>query len=349
MDKKEFCNKKPVEILSMGVKNLNVLITLQKGDTRKKYFPESTITALKKYGNVFFNESDNRYTEEQLAKAIKDIDICITHWGCPEFSEKVLKNADKLKLIAHAAGSVGSLVSEGVYKRGIKVCTANTLMAKHIAEGVFALIFSALRKIPQIDKDMKNKLWKQTDMISLYNQKIGLVGLGTIGRFLIDLLKPFDTEIKVYDPYISSESLDNYPNVQLASLEEVLSWGNIISIHAARTPETHNMINADRLKLIKNNAIFVNTSRGALVDEEALINELETKRFFAALDVYVEEPLSPDSRLRDLDNTILLPHCVGATIKDEMTWEMINEIERMIMNKPLLFEVSFERSKLMTR
>lgn len=331
------------------MKKLNILITLQESNMRKKYFPDYVIEGFKKVGNVYFNETGKPFTEEGLAEAVKDIDICVTHWGCPSFSSKVLKNAKRLKMIAHAAGTVGYLVNDEVYKRGIKVCTANKLMAKHVAEGVFAVILSALRKIPQHDLSMKKKLWERFGMTTLFNQKIGLVGLGTIGRFMLDLLQPFDTEIKVYDPYVSEESLKDHPNVTLAPLEEVLRWGNIISMHAAKTPETINMINADRLKMIKDDALFVNTSRGALLDEEALIKELEKKRFFAVLDVYQQEPLPADSRLRELDNTLLLSHCVGSSIKEEMSLIMIDEIQRLINNEPLHYEVSYETAQLMTR
>jgi phosphoglycerate dehydrogenase-like enzyme len=176
-----------------------------------------------------------------------------------------------------------------------------------------------------------------------------LIGLGTIGRFLLDFLKPFDVRIKLYDPYLSPDSLREHPNVELSSLEEALLWGDIISIHASLTQETRGMIDADRLRMIKEGALFVNTARGAIVDELALSAALRQGRFRAVLDVYETEPLPPDSPLRNLENVILLPHVAGITAREEMAYAMLEEIERYSNGEPLQYEIPFEKFALMTK
>ena len=330
---------------------MNILITTHER-LRRKYFPPHVMEAYQQTGNVVFNEGAQSWTEQELIERIKDIDICVTHWDRPNFNEEVLKNAPHLKLIAHAASSVGFL-TDLVYEKGIKVCSAHKVMAKYVAEGTLTYILSALRRIPVYDRAMKEvseKWWQEGSDYTLMNRKIGLVGLGMIGRFLLDFLKPFDVKIKLYDPYVSPDSLKEHSNIELCSLEEVLSWADIISIHAAKTPETFHMLNADRMKLIKDNALLVNTARGSLIDTDALINELKKERFVAVLDVYEQEPLPTDSPLRQLKNTVLMPHKAGAgSPPDEYALVVLEEIKRFMNNEQLLHEVPYNTFKLMTK
>lgn len=331
---------------------MNILVTLQEGQTRDIHFPKDAIDALKRLGSVRFNDTGKNFSQENLKRIIKDVDICITHWGCPEFTGEVLEHADNLKLIAHAAGSVAYMVTDHVYDRGIRVCSANNVMAKYVAEGVLAYIFAGLRLIPQHDTLLKSqKLWERkiVESKSLLGSKLGLVGLGTVGTYLLELLKPFEVETKLYDPYISPSLLENYPAIELCTMEDVLSWGDIVSIHASLTPETYHIINEDKLKLIKDNALLVNTSRGSVIDQKSLEVQLQTGRFSAVLDVFEEEPLPVESPLRCMKNVILMPHMAGVTARERMTYAVIEEIKRFMTNEPLQHEITYEKYKLMTR
>lgn len=331
---------------------MNILITMQKGSERDIYFPDEVINEIKKLGNVLLNENSRPFTEKELCERIKDIDVCITHWACPSFTEEVLKNAGRLKMLAHAAGSVADVATDMVFEKGIKVCSANRLMARYVAEGVLTYMLSALRLVTEYDRDMKNRVeWSRrvVENRTLIGERIGLIGLGTIGRYLLDFLKPFDVRIKLFDPYISRDSLAGYSNVELCPLDEVLSWGNIISIHASLTQETKKLITEEKLKLIRNGTLFVNTARGQIVDEAALVKELESGRIRAVMDVYNNEPLDVNSPLRRLENVILFPHVAGAPVKEQMTYTVIEEIKRLIQNIPLEHEITFERYKMMTR
>jgi phosphoglycerate dehydrogenase-like enzyme len=331
---------------------MNILLTTQKGDIRDIYFPKTAIEALEKMGKVTCNDSDERLSEQELIENIRDIDICITHWGCPRFSSTVLEHADKLKLIVHAAGSVANIASDEVYNKGIMVCSANDVMARFVAEGVLVCMLSGLRWIPQQDADMKNgKLWerKVLESKSLFGERIGLIGFGTVGMYLLELLKPFGVKIKLFDPYLPVNALRSFPEVAFGTLEEVLDWGNIISLHASLTPETRHMISAEQLRRVKDQALFINTARGAIIEQKALEEELIKGRFQAVLDVYEEEPLPLNSCLRKLQNVILLPHMAGAPARDEMTFAMIEEMERFIQGEPLKYEITYEKYKRMTR
>jgi phosphoglycerate dehydrogenase-like enzyme len=332
---------------------MNILFTTEKGPTRDIYFPARALQTLSTLGVVTFNEKETPLTPSELAEAIKDIDVCLTHWGCPPFTPEVLENANRLRLIAHAAGSVADLVTPEVYARGLQVCSANTVMAKYVAEGVLAYILAGLRLIPQQASAMKTgQLWekKVVESQSLFGARVGLVGLGTIGRFLLDLLEPFDVQAKVFDPYLSKDALAAYPQAELCpTLEAVLSWGDVISLHASLTPATRGMIDSEKLSLIREGALFVNTARGAIVDEAALVKALQQRRFKAILDVYETEPLPLDSPLRSLDNAILLPHVAGIAGREQLTFAMLEEIAHFSRGEPLQHAIAYEKFALMTK
>jgi phosphoglycerate dehydrogenase-like enzyme len=331
---------------------MRVLFTTEKGTIKEIYFPDRVLKLLENNADVSYNEKSSPFSTNELADRLQGMDACLTHWSCPAFSEDVLKKANQLKLIVHAAGSVADLVNDQVYQRGIKVCSANSIMAQYVAEGVLTDILCGLRLIPQQSYEMKfQKIWKKrlVESQSLLGAKVGLVGLGTIGRYLIRLLEPFHVQIKIYDPYLDKESLKEFPQVELTSLEQVLEWGDIISVHASLTPETRGLLNEKMLKLIKNEALLVNTARGAIINEGALVSELKTGRFRAVLDVFEVEPLPDESPLRSLENVILLPHVAGITAREQMSIAMIEEIQRFSRGEPLQYEIPYEKFKFMTK
>lgn len=329
---------------------MNILITMHEGEYRDIYFPQAVMEEFHKLGNVILNNMGRPFTGDELAEAIRDVDICVSHWWCPTFTDTVLANANRLKLIAHAAGSVAALVTENVYNKGIKVCGSNSIMAKYVAEAALTYMLAGLRQIPKHDRAMKaGKLWEQYDCNSLYNKKVGLIGFGQVGMHLIKLLKPFNVQIRVYDPYVQPAAFDAYPEITLCEMDEVLSWADVISIHASQTPETFHILNGSKLKLIREKALLVNTARGSIIDEEELAGILAAGRFDAVIDVYEEEPLNIESPLRSLENVIMIPHMAGKPSRENLTFGMIEEIRRFIGNEPLQFEIPYEKFRLMTR
>ena len=331
---------------------MKILFTTEKGMIKNVYFPEKVIRALENIGQIIYNENTTPFSQKDLADQINDAEVCLTHWSCPPFNEEVLTNASHLKLIVHAAGSVADLVTDQVYARGIKVCSANSIMAQFVAEGVLTDILCGLRWIPQQAYDLKYQhIWKKrlVESQSLIGAKVGLIGLGTIGKLLIRLLEPFQVQIRVYDPYLNKDSIQEFPQVELTSLDEVLTWGDVISIHASLTPETRGLLDEQKLRLIKDGALLVNTARGAIINERALEEELRTGRIHAVLDVFETEPLPTTSPIRAFENVTLLPHIAGITAREQMSIAMIEEIQRFSRGELLKFEIPFEKYKLMTK
>ncbi len=328
---------------------MNILFSLGKNKITNHYMNENLYAQLSKLGHVIFNPYDRAFTKSELISMISDIDILITHWAAPQIDEDVLLNANRLKLIAHGAGSIHGLVKESFFEKDIILLSANKVMAKYVAETVLSNILTVYQQTEYFTSIMKSGNWKNSPFDysrpkSLFGAKISFIGFGMVGHFLYDLLKPFDVQYLIYDPYLKDNSL-NTTN----SLEEALSFGDIITIHASLTEETKGLLTKELLSLISDNALFINSARGQIVDEKALISELRTGRISAILDVYEQEPLAKDSILRQLPNVLTQPHIAGVAARYEFFSEIFNDINNFIKKKPLQYVISKKQWSLMTR
>lgn len=268
---------------------------------------------LNKLGNVIRYDREDRMTSSDLAARIKGVDALITGWGTPKVTEEVLNNADRLRIISHAAGSVKSFFPPEVWQRGITVTNAAATIAPAVAEYTLMAAIYLLRNVNQYRDFFKSGAWKKPFRFpseQLFRKRIGLVGAGLVGREMIRRLKPFECDIVVYDPYLGDEQATAL-GVRKVSLEELLRTSLVVSMHTASTPETHHMMGAEQLALLKDGAVFINTARSWLVDMDALYNELKTGRIRAAIDVYDKEPLPMDDPIRTLENVLLTPHMAG--------------------------------------
>ncbi len=334
---------------------MKILLSVHEGVIKEKYFPQFIIKELETIGSVVQNNLDRPWTEDELAQKIKGADICITHWGSPQITAKVVENADKLKLVAHCAGSVFNIVCPEVYENGIKVVSANKVMARAVAEGTLGYMLAALMKIKKYSRITAEGGWKTGpqdygDMKTLRKSSVLLVGFGDIGRYLYELLKPFEVHLTVYDPFLKDEVMYRYPDVTFTKdLDHSIAEADIVSLHASKNPASTRLIGKDRIDLIKNGALFVNTARGSLVDEDYLTQTLKTGRIQAALDVYENEPLPADHELRNMENVICMPHVAGSGVVLEYETEMVREIKNFLDGFPLEYEITAEKAGMMTR
>ncbi|MBE7028738.1 MAG: hydroxyacid dehydrogenase [Clostridia bacterium] len=337
-------------------------MTNTRGNTNPEFvfFGEENIKKVESmFDEVIWNETGRQFTTEELIEKVKDVDAVITCWGSNQFTKEILDNAPKLKIIAHLAGSVARQVTEDVYDRGIKVIGANdTHFSESVAEGALAYMMMSLRGLDSIVKildEHKDEGWaivRQTpERRGVMDRTIGLVSFGAIAEHLARMLQPFHCKIKVYSRAISDEKLKQY-NMERASLEEIFSTCDIISIHTAWNKHTENMISKELLQMIKKDALLINTARGKVIDEPAMIEELKTGRFKAVLDVFWEEPHPyVPGGLYDLDNVIVVPHQGGPTT-DRYRWianDILDEIYGYLKDgKPLKSEIPKERAINMT-
>lgn len=338
-------------INNIGPEYPRILVAMPKGEVRDTFMPSNIIQEINKLGDVEWNNSPDQYTSEELENKLAGKHICICGWNNARFDKNVLRKADSLKLIAYTAGSVAHIVSDAMYQKGIKIVSANDCFAESVAESVMAYIFSSLRDIPYWTSHMQAGGWKSMPYYNegIFGKTVGLVGFGATTRYLLNMLKPFKVDVKLYSNHIKAEEAEKY-DVKIASLDEIFSTCNIISLHASLRPETYNMINDSLIKMIPDRALLINTARGGIIDEDALADELQKGRFRAVLDVYKVEPLPMESKLRNLRNTILMPHMGGPTIDRRITCTkmIIEEIERFLHGSELQHEVGMAYASVMT-
>jgi len=331
---------------------MNILVTIPDGYVRNTFIPPEEVARINSMGNVVWNTTKSQWSSEELSERLKDVDVCICGWFTARLDENVLKNANRLKVVAYTAGSVAGIVSDTLFERGIKVLSGNTFFGQSVAEGVIAYTLCALRDLPYYNKSMKDGGWRTTEFFNqgLLDQTVGLVGFGMTTKFVINMLKPFNCKIKVFSNSMTDEACAEY-GVQRASLEEIFSTCRIVSIHTAKRPDTYHMINKKLLQMLPDGALIVNTARGSIIDEEAMIEELETGRIKAALDVFEVEPLPVDSKLRSLSNVLLIPHMAGPTIdrRRYCTNGVLDDVERFYKGEPLKYEIDKAYAGFMTK
>jgi len=332
---------------------MNIFVSQHKSDSWDDFLTPENLEYLHSLGNVTINESEKPLTEDQLCEAIHDQDVLITCWGVPKISERVLEHANRLKFIGHLAGSVAYLVGDAVYDKGIRVVCGNEAFAESVAEGTMAYILASQRRITKFDREVHEEGWSAWPFVnySLLRRKVGIIGFGAVAKYLVGMLKPFRAEIMVYSSHMTDEEAAKY-GVQKASLEEIFSTCSVITLHTAQHPKTNGMINKELLAMMPKDALLVNTSRPAVLDEDALYEECKSGHIRAALDVYKNEGTIPlQSDLRELREVLMMPHHAGPTIdyRRYAARYVLEDLERFQKGEPLQHEIGKARMNTMTR
>ncbi|SDD04777.1 Phosphoglycerate dehydrogenase [Paenibacillus sp. UNCCL117] len=325
---------------------MKTLVTIADAGLRGMFWQDQVLNKLKSMSEVDFVPIGERFTSEQLAEQIGDYEACITSWGSPFFTPEVLARAGKLKFIGHGAGSVASIVSEEVFATPIAVTSANNVLAHSTAECAVSLILAGAWNHAGYSTGLKQGRWSvntRETVLGVTRRVVGLVGFGAISKLVIRMLQPFDTTILLYSSYCSPQEAEEL-GVQLCGLNELFERSDIVSLHNTWTPRTEGMIGAEQLQRLRDGGLFVNTARGPIVNEEALVAELRTGRISAALDVYEREPVPADHELLAMPNVLCLPHIGGyhGLLKRELCDFIVDELGRFTAGEPLQGRVSLE-------
>lgn len=331
---------------------MKILVTVGDGEVKESFFTPKAKEALEALGDVEYNDTGRQaYTKEELIDHIKDVDILVTGWRTPRIDEEVLKAANRLKIHAHTGGTVATMICKEEYDRGILVLSGNDLFAKSVAEGCLAYTLMSLRCLYDEVLSIKDGGWRRNPGYNtgLIQKKIGIIGYGAIAKYYIELLQWFQPEILVVSKYITEEEAKQR-GVRITTIEEAFETCDIISLHGALNEENRGLITADLMKKIKPGALFVNTARAGIVDEEAMMQELRTGRFHAVLDVYHQEPLPVDSELRTMDNVLLFPHMAGPTfdIREKVILKLVEDIKAILEGRPCEDCIPYEYAVRMT-
>ncbi|GAA0401552.1 hydroxyacid dehydrogenase [Microbispora corallina] len=279
-----------------------------------------------------------------VARALARAEVLLTGWGCPPITADVLARAPRLRAVVHAAGSVKQHITEACWRRGIIVSSAAAANAEPVAEYTLAAILFANKRVLDIARLYRERRavldWdRQFPGFGNYRRTVGIVGASAVGRRVIELLRPFDLQVLVSDPYLTEDL--GVPRVEL---DELLGRCDVVSLHAPSLPETRHLLDAARLGRMRDGATLINTARGALVDQEALTAELVSGRLFAVIDVTEPEVLPADSPLYDLPQVLLTPHVAGSLGGElaRMSGLALEELSRYARGLPFAHPVTAE-------
>ena len=315
---------------------MKALVAINQDKTFDTFFTKSNIEFAKSLGEIVWLDTAKESIDD-LKEKIKDCDTYITCWGSPALTPDILECAPKLKLLTHLGSTVAPVVCDEVYERGIKVISGFDYFSKSTAEGAVAYMLAAMRNIPFYNDRLKEKrIWREIDDYtdSVIYKKVGLVGYGGVGRYVAKMLSTYDVDMKVSARRELPEEDKKLFGFTQCSMEEIFETCDIISIHLAYNNSTHHMIDDTLLSKIKPGALLVNTARGAVIDEEAMIKHLEKGDFNAALDVYSQEPINMDNPMLSLPNVLMLPHQAGVTVnlRAVLTHDLLKESVDFIDN-----------------
>ncbi len=255
-------------------------------------------------------------TTEQIAEKIGNFQVVVVR-GRTKLSRELIEKADKCKIIARVGVGLDNIDQEAAKEKNIRVINAVEGATTAVAELVIGLMLSMAREIPRADREIRNGNWIKKELAGseLKGKYLGIIGLGNIGKRLGRLTRALNMNIIGYDVVPIDEEFSKEVGLLKADLDTLLSSADYVSLHVPLLDSTHHMINAEKLKLMKNTARIINTSRGGVIDEEALYNSLKEGNIAgAALDVFEVEPVT-GNKLTTLPNFVATPH-MGAQTKE---------------------------------
>jgi D-3-phosphoglycerate dehydrogenase / 2-oxoglutarate reductase len=255
-------------------------------------------------------------TGEQVVAVAKDADVVAVQSVRPLLTREVLAQLDRCRCTIRAGAGYDSIDYKAATEMGIMVCNAPTYCTDDVADHAIGLMLAAVRNIPRLDAAMRQGSYaRQLARPSrrLAGTTLGIIGLGRIGGTTARRVRGWEMTVLAHDPYVSQDRADEV-GAQMVPLDELLARSEFISIHCLLNDETYHMLSWDEFAAMKEGVILVNTARGPIVDEEAMVAALREGRLWAAgLDVTEQEPLPPDSPLLTMDNVLLTPHISANT------------------------------------
>ena len=257
--------------------------------------------------------SSNKH--EELLNHIIEAEIVVIR-SSTHLTKEILEHAKKIKIIARCGVGVDNVDVEFAKSREIFVTNAPTANLISLVEHTIGLILSTARRIHESNVSTKSGKWEKNKFVGLelHKKQLGIIGFGKAGKLLSERLKSFGMKVVFYDPFVS----DWEGEEQGVELDYLLSSSDVVSVHVIKTPQTENLLSKEKLNLLKPNSILVNTSRGGVVDEDYLVELVNSKKIFgAALDVFDKEPLDENNKILDSD-VLLTPHIGASTIEAQL-------------------------------
>jgi phosphoglycerate dehydrogenase-like enzyme len=247
---------------------------------------------------------------------LADVDLLITGWGCPRLDAEVLRAAPRLRAVVHTAGSVRGHVTEACWDRGVEVSSAAAANALPVAEYTLGMILLTGKRVLERARDYRMSRargnWLRTPRaVGNYRRTVGILSASLIGRRVVELLRPHDVEVLLHDPYVTDAQAAEL-GVERVELPELFARCDTVSVHTPLLPTTRGLVSRALIDAMQADAVLINTSRGAVVDQEALTDAVLAGRIRAVLDVTDPEVLPAGHPLWDCENALITPHLAGS-------------------------------------
>ncbi|MBU0714839.1 MAG: hydroxyacid dehydrogenase [Verrucomicrobia bacterium] len=329
---------------------MKILLAVQQEWRDKQIISPRDLARLEKSFQILKTEIPAAVDKLFLLKYVANAEVIVTSWGTSALDAEIMDQAGRLRLVAHAGGSVKPIVSEELWKSGARVTSAAAAIAYGVAEFCLGHILMAPKRTFWAGLATRQGAWHDGlkcfgGPFEIYQQKIGVIGASHVGRHLIRLLQNFTCDILLFDPYCTAEQAEKMGARKVESLDELFTQCRVVSLNAPSTPETRHMIRGRHFAMLPEGAVFINTARAAIIDTAEMISELRRERFVACLDVTDIEPLPANDILRSLPNVWLTPHEAGCVAENlgRLGTLVIDEITSFADHLPLKHEVTKEQ------
>ena len=262
-----------------------------------------------------------RLSEKELLALIGDVDGVIC--GDDEFTERVLRAGNRLKVLSKWGTGIDSIDQEACKRLGIRVCNTPNAFSEPVADSVLGYMLSFARKLPWMDRAIKRGVWDKIPGVSLGECVLGVIGVGNVGKAVVRRAIGFGMRMLGNDLVDMPRDFLEKSGIQMTSKEALLRQSDFVSLNCTLNPTSHHLMGPAEFELMKPTSVLINTCRGPVVDESALVAALGEGRIAgAALDVFEKEPLPADSPLRSMDNVLLAPHNSNSS---PVCWERIHQ------------------------
>jgi phosphoglycerate dehydrogenase-like enzyme len=317
-----------------------------------RLWPTVFVDALRQIGEIEFAENGHALTEDERLSLIRGCRILLTGWGTMPVPAAIAGDPGELGYICHVTGEMRRVIPAEAIAAGIPVTNWGDAPATGVAEGAMALLLASLKDLRRHAHTKREGGWRLDDETSggwIYGLNVGIYGCGAIGRRFVELLRPFGSTVRVYDPYVT-----DVPDgcLRVGSLDELFEESEAVVIHAGLSDETRKSVTAELLAKLPKFGVLINTARGGLVDQDALFAELESGRLRAGLDVLDPDSLPPGHPAREWDNLILTAHQVEREWPTDggqptrmlpMHEVCLDNIQRFLDGRALRFTMDSER------
>jgi phosphoglycerate dehydrogenase-like enzyme len=292
--------------------------------------------AARKLGETVVYASRGADEEQELIKRIGRARVAINIRAHARFSDGVFAGCPQLKMVSIWGTGTDNIDLEAAGRRGITVCNTPGANAFAVAEHALALMLATGRKLVRIDREMRGGAWPREMLTQCLGKTLGVFGTGTIGARVVALGRAIGMEVLAWSAR-GDEARVKAIGARPVSKDELLRTADFVSLHVRLTPETRGFLGRRELSLMKKTAILINTGRGALIERDALLDALATKKIAGAgLDVFHDEPLKPGDPILGFDTVVLSPHNAGQTaevVRDGLL-RAVKNVENFLAGKP---------------